>query len=408
MIPFASLARECLEETDRLVRTYGPRLAGSDASAAVARELAEDLRGFCDHVRAEEFEAHPGSFYAYTKLLPVVYVLGILSLFVIHGLYLAPILGIVAGIALMCSQFWFYGHLGDRLFPRRSCINVDGVIEPEGKAELELIIAGHHDSAPIARIFSGPFQRFYAVAIFAPYVFYSLELGLLLALISGRIESLPPWGGPILLAGLPFVIGYFFLVDTQRGSPGAGDNLIASVLIVRMARELAARKGELLRRTRVRVLSFDAEEAGLRGSAAYMRTHRSELKELPVFMLNFDSLYSAQHLHVLLSDVNGTVRLSRDMAEDVAECLNGDGHEPRLFSLIFGAGGTDAAEAARVGIKATTVIAISTAIIREGLVYHTPRDTVEAIEVEVVEACLRLIARYLERLEAGQARGLHN
>ena len=74
--------------------------------------------------------------------------------------------------------------------------------------------------------------------------------------------------------------------------------------------------------------------------------------------------------------------------------------------MVFGAGGSDAAEAARAGIQATTVIAISTAAVREGLVYHTPRDKVEAIEIEAVEACLRLVARYLELLESGQARGL--
>ena len=403
---FTSLARDCLEETDRLVRTYGPRLAGSESSKAVARELAEGLRGFCDGVRVGEFVAHPASFYAYTKLLPIAYFLGIFSLVIVRGFYLAPILGIMIGIALMCSQFWFYGRLGDGLFPRRSCLNVDGVVEPGGQAEIELIISGHHDSAPVLRIYSGPFQRFYFVAIFAPYIFCLIEAGILLALLSGRIQSLPPWGAPVLLAGLPFVLAYFFMVDTRRGSPGAGDNLIASVLTVRIARELAARKGELLRRTRVRVVSFDAEEAGLRGSAAYMRAHRAELSAMPVFMLNFDSLYRAKHLQVLVSDVNGTVKLSRDMAEDAAECLRADGYEPRFFSMVFGAGGSDAAEAARAGIQATTVIAISTAAVREGLVYHTPRDKVEAIEIEAVEACLRLVARYLELLESGQARGL--
>ena len=405
-IDFTRLAHDCLDETDRLVRSYGPRLAGSKTSKAVAYELAGALRGFCDRVRVEEFVAHPGSFYAYTKLLPIAYLIGIVSLFIVHGFYLAPALGIIAGVTLMCSQFWFYSHLGDHLFPRRFCLNVDGVIEPEGEAEIELILSGHHDSAPIARIYSGPFQRFYAIVIIAPYIFYFLELGLLLALLLGGLKSIPLWATLGLLAGLPFVIGYFFLVNMRKGSPGAGDNLIASVLVTRIAREIAVRKSELLRRTRIRVVSFDAEEAGLRGSAAYMGAHREELGEIPVFMLNFDSLYNAEHLQVLLSDINGTVKLSHNLAEDVIECLGVDGYKPRLFSLIFGAGGTDAAEAARAGIEATTVIALSTAIVREDLVYHTHRDTVEAIESEAVEACLRLITRYLGLIELGQARGL--
>jgi len=47
-----------------------------------------------------------------------------------------------------------------------------------------------------------------------------------------------------------------------------------------------------------------------------------------------------------------------------------------------------------------------TAVVREGLVYHTPRDRVEAIEPGVVEACLRLVARYVALLESGKARVL--
>jgi aminopeptidase YwaD len=405
-IDFAGIARDCLKETDRLVRTHGPRLAGSEASKTVAYELAEDLCSFCDHVRVEEFAAHPASFYSYTKLLPIAYTLGILSLFVIHGLYLVPIVGIAVGVALMCSQFWFYSHIGDCLFPPKACFNVDGTIEPAGEAQIELIISGHHDSAPIARIFSGPFHHFYAVAIIAPYAFYFLELGLLGGMLWDDARSLPLWAAPAILAGLPFVLGYFFLVDLRQGSPGAGDNLVASVLTAKIAKEFAARRSSLLRRTRVHVVSFDAEEAGLRGSAAYMKTHRAELNERPVFMLNFDSLYDVEHLHVLLSDVNGTIHLSHNMAEDIIECLRMEGCKPRPFHLIFGAGGTDAAEAARAGIEATTVIAISTAVVREKLAYHTPRDTVGAIDIEAVEACLRLIVRYLALLESGQAHGL--
>ena len=47
-------------------------------------------------------------------------------------------------------------------------------------------------------------------------------------------------------------------------------------------------------------------------------------------------------------------------------------------------------------IPSTSIIAIPTEIVREGLVYHTPRDTVEHIEPAVVEACMRIVLRFLE------------
>ncbi len=191
------------------------------------------------------------------------------------------------------------------------------------------------------------------------------------------------------------------MIDTRHGSPGAGDNLVSSVLCVEIARELAARKLDLLRRTRIRVISFDAEEAGLRGSAAYLRSRAGEIRERPAYMLNFDSLYDAAHLQALDRDVNGFVRLSREVARDAAECLRVEGYEARVYSMVFG--GTDAAEAAQAGIAATSVIAMPTAVVREGLVYHTPRDTVSAVGSDAVEAGLRLAARYAERIDSGRA-----
>lgn len=56
--------------------------------------------------------------------------------------------------------------------------------------------------------------------------------------------------------------------------------------------------------------------------------------------------------------------------------------------MKFGGGATDACELAKAGVKATTLIGMSTDLVRDGLVYHTMRDTVDAIEPQAVEACL--------------------
>jgi aminopeptidase YwaD len=412
-IDIAAAARACLAETDRLVMEHGPRLAGGTACTDTAGKIARDLGEFADAVKVETFEVHPGSFYAYMKLLPPAYLVGVVTLLaagrigqpaviVLGALALA---GLLAGIVLMACQFGFYRHLGDQLFARRTGTNVEAVIEPVDTAEREIILSGHHDSAPVARIFSGPFSRFYAVAIIAPYLFYLGEI----ALLAARAFGVPRPAGAgmvvFLLAGLPFVVGYFCMVDLRRGTPGAGDNLISSIMVVMLGKEIAARRATLLRTTRIRIVSFDAEEAGLRGAAAYFRAHAAELKRLPCVHLNFDSLYQLKDLQALTSDINGTVKLSRVLADRLLACAEECGFAMRTFGMIFGAGGTDAAESARSGMPSTSIIAIPTEIVREGLVYHTPRDTVEHVEPAVVEACMRIALRFLERQEAGSVSG---
>ncbi len=393
-------ARECLAETGELIRRFGPRLPGSAASHATAEAIRDSLALSCGAARLEPFRVHPGSFYSYTKILPVSYFLAIASLFFPPVFAVIAAFALTAGMLVMLCQFAFYVHVPDFLFPRRTGWNVSAVIEPEGPAQRELILSGHHDSAPVARIFDGPFARFYVLAIFLPYAFFLFALAVVVARLAGAFAPPPAWVFALLAAGLPATVGYFLLVATRRGSPGAGDNLVSSVMVARLARDLAGDRSRL-KGTRLRIVSFDAEEAGLRGAAAWFRVHAAELLQLPCHHLNFDSLYNLRDLQCLVSDVNGTVPLSRSMADELVQSAAAEGLQMRPFGMIFGAGGTDAAESARRGIEAATIIAMPTELVRPDLVYHTARDTVEHIEPSVIEACMRITFRYLERLQRG-------
>jgi aminopeptidase YwaD len=392
-------ARECIGETAALIDRLGPRLAGSPASRDAARALVEGLAGHCDSARLEGFDVHPAAFYSYTKILPIAYALGAIALFLPRAIAIVPTMVLAAGMVIGHCQFGRYLHFPDFLFPRKRAWNVSAVIEPSGTPTGELILSGHHDSAPLARIFSSPFAKFYALAVFLPYVFLFLELGILVARIAGALEAPGAWAIPALAAGIPSVLGYFLLVDTRRGGPGAGDNLVSSAMVARIARELGVEGEGRLKHTRLRVLSFDAEEAGLRGSAAWFREHAGELSRLPCHHLNFDSLYSVRDLQVLTSDVNGIVPLSGEMAAELIGCAAAEGIELKPFAMLFGGGATDAAEGARAGIGASTIIAMPTAIVRDDLVYHTPRDTPDRIEPGVIEACMRIALRYAARLD---------
>jgi aminopeptidase YwaD len=266
-----ALGTACRKETDRLVKKHGPRLAGSRSCTEAAEDIARQARTFADSVRVEPFCVHPASFYSYMKILPISYLLGMATLFA--AATIGPVAavaagalamaGLVSGIALMLLQFGFYRYLGDALFAPRTATNIEAVVEPVGRAKRELILSGHHDSAPVARIFSGPFNRLYPVAILAPYLFFAVELALLVAFLAGSAASSRGWVLPFLLAGLPFVIGYFLLVALRRGTPGAGDNLVSSMMVVGLGKEIASRRASLLASTRIRIVSFDAEEAGL-------------------------------------------------------------------------------------------------------------------------------------------------
>jgi putative aminopeptidase FrvX len=167
-------------------------------------------------------------------------------------------------------------------------------------------------------------------------------------------------------------------------------------MLVELARSFAAQDAvsrSVLKHTRLIFASFDAEEAGLRGSRAWVRTHRAEIEALPSLALNIDSIYKAADLQFMVSDLNSHIALDRDLVRLCRDIAARIGYPSAEGVMRFGGGGTDAAELAKAGVCATTMIAMSTRMVRDGLVYHTMRDTVAAIEPHAVEACLAVAER---------------
>lgn len=397
-LDFKEISQKCLNETDKIITDFGPRLAGSDSCKKTANYIYNTLSEYCDEVHKEEFIIHPASFSFYIKFLPIMFVLGSLLFFLHSQLVIIPLIGLLLGLFMMIIIFGTYKHIFDPLFPKKKGINVWGQIEPTGEVKQQILLSGHHDSAREIRILASPFQKFYALAILIPYFFflYAIIIFLIDLLGSKDLQT-----SPILIMGFilsfPFIGIYYFMLSS-KGTPGAGDNLIASVLVSELAKYLHHDKNNpvnFLKHTRIIFASFDAEEAGLRGAASFMNTHQGYLHQFPTFHLNFDSLYNFNEFHILTKDINGFISLSLDMVEDMIKIGKNHGIELQKLQMPFGGGATDAAESARIGIPATTILAMPTNIVREGMVYHTRNDTVKYIEPKVVEECLRMAWDYL-------------
>jgi aminopeptidase YwaD len=248
-------------------------------------------------------------------------------------------------------------------------------------------------------------QRLARARLTAAMLAYVLLLlfaaGKTLALVLGWPVG-PLRGVPLLLAlgGLVFVAPLYGII-ARTPSPGAGDNLIASAIAVRVAAHFAARRqrGEPLRHTRLVLLSTDGEEAGQRGAIAYAERHRDDLLALPTSVLNVDSIYRQRDLAVVTHDRHGTQPLSPVMARECRDLAQAGGWRLAELKLPLGGGGTDAAAFARIGVAATTIVAVSTT--PDGSqVYHTAADTVERIEPAAVAAVCDLAVRYVIQQDA--------
>ena len=77
-----------------------------------------------------------------------------------------------------------------------------------------------------------------------------------------------------------------------------------------------------------------------------------------------------------------------------------DGIEAFSQPIAFLTGGTDAAEAAKAGLEAVTLMAMPWGNKERASVYHTPDDLPEAIDPKAVEQTLSIAIRFIEHVDA--------
>jgi aminopeptidase YwaD len=401
--PTRDAALSALSATARILERFRFRVAGSEECRAASRAVSEHLVPHCTKVREEYFTLHPRALWWLGRVLAVIAVAAAILPVVARptGAYAAAILT-VAGIVYGVSQYVLYTTLFDGFFPPAVGTNVVGRIDPVGDVGRQVVVVAHHDSPYIFSFLERfpriAFPRFIlAMAGYLGVAACSVIMAVHAAADLGAPAPAVPW----IACGCGLVAAQLFVMMSHRRSPGAGDNLNSSSMLAEIAAVFNPRQSEAARlsHTRLFFLSTDGEEIGQRGAIAFVKKHIGELRALPTFVLNLDSIYFARDLAVLTRDRNGTCGLSRTMANDLCDLSTAQGIRLRRMPIPFGGGGTDAAAFAVAGIEAATIIAQPTGMFSRDHIYHTTRDVVENIEVEAVEAVLRLAAAYIRKVD---------
>jgi aminopeptidase YwaD len=401
---FLSLAKSCLETTERLLHKYRYRIAGTPECRQAAHEIANHFRKSCDNVQEEVFLLHPKALWYVGKVIAVNYLLT--AAFLTLGgyfCYLGAILCIL-GLSYGLAQYVFYGRIFDRAFKSAGGCNVVGSIEPRGVATQQIVLVGHHDS-PFIFSFLERFQRIAFIRFLLGILSYAWLCVYSFAASIQQLLSIglqAPTGIPLwtTIAGLPFALQLFFMMSSAK-SPGAGDNLNSTSMVATIAQYYNSERSKAipLKHTRLILLSTDGEEIGQRGAIQYVQDHYPQLHDTSTFVLNIDSVYHYRDLTVLTRDRNFTCKLSDSMISDICMVASDCGISLKRRPIPFGGGGTDAAAFAVAGIKATSIVGMPTGFISRDHIYHTSNDTVEHIEAVAVGAVLEIAAGYIRMVD---------
>jgi aminopeptidase YwaD len=381
---------------DDVVKGFPRRIAGSPSCQAAAARIREEYATACDEgsVQTEAFDFRPQAFIGYLPILPILYVAAVVLMSLGQPLFAA--LGLAAALIVFACQCLLYGTAFDFLFRATTGTNVYGKVEPEGEVRQQVIVAGHHDAAPVFRYFARS-PRWYPLIVAIGFGCFGIAFaGAVYMTITG---SRPLWMCAALAVGTIGVIPIYRFF-TGEISPGAGDNMISTAIAGEIARRCSDRKkaGQGLKHTRVICLSADAEECGLRGSRAYVGAHQHELLETKTYVVCMDTLYWPDQLHVIEKDMNGLVPLSGSMARELDEVAKDQGVRSHVARMPFGAGATDAASFSRAGIEAVGLIACEVSYDLPGnFAYHTPHDTIDAIDPKAIEQVHDVVVEFIRR-----------
>jgi aminopeptidase YwaD len=397
--------KEAFAFTDEVVEGCPGRLAGSEACHKAAERIKAELERCCDAgtVKVDTCDIHPQALVKFVPVLAVLYYACITLLYFVPSLAWFSFAGLALGLFAFFGQVGMHWHLLDPLFPKKRGYNVYGCIEPSGDVKQQVILSGHHDAAYVFHV-RERLPKLYAPLRKAGGVL--LVIAVLVTLTAAIFNSIgvafPQWVAPVFLV-LGVIVLPFLFMTTSMASPGAGDDMMAVAIAAGTGKLFGDAKkagSNPLKHTRLIILSFDAEECGLRGSHAWVKRHLAELKATKTFAFNMDPIYKSKFIEFYDADLSSRVKLSREMAQECVDIAVALGYNAYIAPPRKGSA-TDTANYGMAGIEATNFHGMSS---KEsdlaGWVYHTRRDVSKYIEPEVVEAALKITREYVLKKDA--------
>ncbi len=267
----------------------GPRESGTEQDILAGNKIEDELKRFCDETWQEEYTSSPTAFLGFIRYGVLLVIFSVifywLSLIVelqwliIDSSFILYFL-IIAFILLLISVIYFilevmkYHEIFDFLFKKKQSKNVVGTLNPTDEVKNTVIFSGHHDSAYEFNLFY--YLKTVGVAlIFVGYVgilviFLMTSLKLIFYFLSINFFFFFYMFGIIFLFFLPITIAFLFF-HSYNPVPGAFDNLSAVSIVLGIGKLLDENKSKndfYPKHTKILLISFAGEEAGLRNEQA--------------------------------------------------------------------------------------------------------------------------------------------
>ena len=303
------------------------------------------------------------------------------------------------------AQFIFYKKFVDKFFPEKTGHNVTAIKKCTGEVKARIFFNGHPDAAwnwPVNEKFGGFVYEMHILLTVIGGLF-NLAICIAAAVVADGFAGIasPESYGGLFWAGVagaifvPITIGLYFMWDEKTIVDGANDNLTGCYMGIAVLKAMKD-AGIESENVEIGVILSGSEEAGLRGAMAWCEAHKDDYKDVPTWILSYDTIHDKKFLGVNYRDLNGTVKTDKEVGDAFMAAAKELGIPCQKTWVPPLGGATDAAAFAKAGFKATGITALNHVL--EDY-YHTRKDTYTNLDAEGLADCYAISVRTLENFE---------
>lgn len=429
-VPYAKEAYEIITHAATVI---GSRLPGSAGEKKFAAFMGEKLRAIGVEPKSEEFSVAPRSAiggipYAGWSGL-IISVAAYVALYV-HGVWFA-----MAALGLL-TTFWLifccflYKKWFDRFFPQKLSQNVYGEITPpDGHYDYTVMLSAHLDTSWCwlhsadtyknrANPLPGMIGIYIRVGFGAACFFIMTFISLFMAVVYASQIAQANWAWELLngeffrwfVFALHFVpaitaVGCCFVIQwndprEEMGSRGAMDNASGIALSYEVMKYFKEHPEQMPKNCRLVDMNIGSEEAGLRGSMAFVAEHKNDGQLKNVWNINIDSIADEAHFNVIVKDDWQGCRFDGDLERMFIETFRELGMKSKEGGSMHNpVGGCDSTPLTRAGIKSVTFAAQEPALT---YYYHTWHDMPDRFTMETVGDGFDVVLGVIDKIAAFQ------
>ncbi|MCB9256417.1 MAG: M20/M25/M40 family metallo-hydrolase [Chitinophagales bacterium] len=375
---------------ESIVEQFGGRYYGSKEEKAAQEYVQKSLEEFCDTTEIRSFESALGAHFEALKIFVVVH---LFLIFLMPFNYLLTMGLALLNSLLFIGHFVTYRHCLDFLFPKKTSYNVIGEVLPELEIKQSIIFAGHIDSVK-------EFKWWYKLKDFgiALTVIASFSLALFgvfsvfAFFFQNSLATSIIWWVFVIISPSLLVL---FDMHGQEVVHGVNDNLTGVALSFELGKYFSKNR---LKHTKIKVISFGAEEAGLRGAFAYAKENKALLLKENSLLVNVDTIKDLEHLCIATNELNTLSFFDKGLIAKLKQSFDAKGVSVKTLPLTVGA--SDASAFMMNGLPALSLIGMTTEKLDP--TYHTRLDNLDNFDPKALEKLKEVLIHFVEEIDSKQ------